>query len=320
MPLNAFSTLQQHRWSPCLLGLSLALGAIGLACREEPQHRLSRLLSDEEAQHAGDALCIYGGEADPNFSKREAVAQLLYTNNRACSGVAVASSWVLTAAHCVPANGLPSKAAFPNGSKIPRDGRICVHPSFSTTGGNLRYDLALVPLKSAAPDWEGRWQDVEALTPTPRMVVWGWRVQDASGVVFLLPGAPYRTDPFDLLDRGACQTEHGGPNTPPDVDAEEFCAGSSGGSSCVGDSGGPLFAVDNNDSSLALGLLGVVSSGKAGTCSNPWDIYTKAVVDLPATPINDWVKEVISNGARFPGDDDDLPITCGVPAEIPPGL
>ena len=88
------------------------------------------------------------------FRANQAIARhvvLIVGTQSLCSGVAIASDLVLTAAHCVLANGKYRLVTFEGRQASVRDvARVVPHPQFSLQTGEFQ-DLALVKLAASPP-------------------------------------------------------------------------------------------------------------------------------------------------------------------------
>ncbi len=211
---------------------------------------------------AGNANAVVGGSDVPQ-GQYEFMAAVLVDGGQICGGSVISSTWVLTAAHCVP-DGNASGAANPDGYSVAvgdvdwTEGTevdvtaIWQHPNYNDRG-NSENDVALLQLASpvAVPaidlaDAPGD-DDLEAHGATVTVAGWGSEVP----VVGLIPppGTTMKETDLTVVCDQQCAE---------DFDAStQLCAEAFLADSCQGDSGGPLFA----QTSQGTVQVGVVSYG-----------------------------------------------------------
>ncbi|GEN10825.1 Trypsin [Myxococcus fulvus] len=220
-------------------GVWLLLFAMGLACTPA---------SEDAATWGGGVSRIVDGTPAP---EDVATVALLARRTRCsepsplllCSGVLIAPDVVLTATHCLDLFG-PEGAheVFLGSELMPRpseEGRFVrvahavIHPRYEPK--THAYDVALLRLATPVD-----------VTPA----------QLPSGDVVPMPDAPVRAvgygDTKDV-DEPAGQRRQGAMRVT-DVEPASFRAGPAPGMSCVGDSGGPVFARDDTGRDVLVGI------------------------------------------------------------------
>jgi trypsin len=217
----------------------------------------------------GDADAVVGG-ADVPQGKYPFMAAVLDGGGQICGGSVVASTWVLTAAHCVPddANGADAAGEYSvsvgdvdytEGTEIDVVA-IFQHPEYDATGSSEN-DVALLQLASSVPSGvtaidlaDAPADDGLEATGTP-VVVAGWGSEVP--IVGLVPPVTTTMKETDLEVVGDDDCSE-------DLDAAtQVCAEAFLADSCQGDSGGPLFAVTG----AGTIQIGVVSYGFG--CATP---------------------------------------------------
>ena len=171
-----------------------------------------------------------------------------------CGGSVIASTWILTAAHCVidekkkPAGvkvvtGRTNLADTSRGQVITASA-IYTHPQYDQNG----WDAALIKLSTAttAPAITLATAADDALeTPGTIVRVTGWG--DQTGTLGLTATNQLRWVDLRVTSDNLCGTTNFGFHAPTGVCAEELLK-----DSCQGDSGGPLF---HNASRIQIGIV-----------------------------------------------------------------
>ena len=208
---------------------------------------------------AAPASAVVGGKAAP-VGAYDFTVSLQDGDFAFCGGSVIASSWVLTAAHCVPdgnASGLSvvmGTVDNSNGSGERRQvAEVIVHPSYDPDA--MSSDVALLRLASpttVAPIALATASDdaLEADGAPVKVTGWGDRTPIAGGGLL----TTNRLQEVDLSVVG--DDECGDANGNFDA-ATGVCAAAFLKDSCQGDSGGPLFATSGG----RRVQLGVVSYG-----------------------------------------------------------
>lgn len=241
---------------------------------------------------------IIGGEPIGNLNLYPFNAQLIMTDKNIpslgigsafCGGTFVSNAWVLTAGHCVEYAtpdyvGSYIKTAFPAQEPVEHPcakwheiEKIILHPDYDST--TVRNDIALLKIKDTiqcetfqAPRLEG-----DVLASSAIALGWG-RLSEDGFMASYLQGVSLPLVSDDVCDNLWGYT----------FDRETMiCAGDSNRDTCHGDSGGPLFLVENGMTTL----IGVTSFGY--TCAHKFlpGVYTRVQT------YSKWIMNHIYNGA-----------------------
>ena len=253
------------------------------------------------ADLTGTDSYIYYGTRDTTAAHQAVV--LLYDDNSGsmCTGTLIASSWVLTAAHCVV--GSSSLDVYfgndQNSFTAQRtSSQLIPHPNYVGTSTNIANDIALVRLSQAAPS------TVAPIQPLPtslaitnadvgsvlEFVGFGVTETGTSGVKLTVDqdlGAQCSTS-------SACNLNQ----SPYQIPGGSIAYTQSGGGPCSGDSGGPAFIVRSGTEYVA----GVTSYGDEN-CTQ-YGVSTKVdfFYNWIAGYIGGTVSENCTNGADDDGD------------------
>jgi len=267
-----------------LIGLALGVSAVGAS----PAHASAPSLSPR----------IVGGAPTSITSGPWQV--VVRVNSTLCSGSIIASSWIVTAAHCV--NGVdPSRiSAFAGITNLSEQSggsqlavsSVLVHPGFN--GQTFQNDIALVGL--AAPIIPSASVQSIALPSTVDPASWpptgtpaqisGWGSTSFGGT----PSGTLLTAPIQILlgpGQAGCG-EYGSGFSPTQV----ICAGvpAGGVDACQGDSGGPLVV---NQAGIPV-LAGIVSVGNECALAQFPGLYTRVTTFLP------WISQYVPIAASAP--------------------
>ena len=197
-------------------------------------------------QQMSDSLIpsnIYGGTA-VGGEEWSSVVALTTHGSPFCTGVAVTSTIVVTAAHCLSGAGFsPSytKVYVGNGSDFSVSAQYSIknyliHPNYAVYGAG--YDLGIVeltqPLRgvTVVPMVQNTDEEDELLTTERRTVLvgFGQRENGSSGRKFKVDSRVYQVSELELV------------------------TGGNGKSACYGDSGGPAFAQLDNGEYRVVGI------------------------------------------------------------------
>jgi secreted trypsin-like serine protease len=228
------------------------------------------------------AAAMVGGASAPPDSLARAVVLIVGSRGNFCTGAALASDVVLTAAHCVLPGAVYKIVEYENGQPQLRDvTSVLAHPNFelkSLTAHRATADVALLrlakPLANVAPVRLG----------APTAVAAG----DAFTVVGL--GVALRGDgKSGGTARAATLTATGRPGNLQVRLLDAATAGDKEGlGACTGDSGAPVFAADGSVIGLVSWSTGPRNSAGCGglTGVTPLALYRNWITDSAKLPRN----------------------------------
>ena len=208
---------------------------------------------------AAPASAVVGGKAAP-AGAYDFTASLQDGDFAFCGGSVIASTWVLTAAHCVP-DGKAAGLSVVVGTVDNSNGsgqrlqvaEVLVHPDYDADASTS--DVALLRLASptsVAPIALATGSDdaLEADGAPVKVTGWGDRTPIAGGG--LLTTNRLQEVDLNVVEDGECGDANGNFDAKTGVCAAAFLK-----DSCQGDSGGPLFATTGGKRTQ----IGVVSYG-----------------------------------------------------------
>ena len=216
----------------------------------------------------GPAQQIVGGE-EATAHSYPWMAALFVDGKYFCGGTLISDEWVLTAAHCVDGNALEVRVLLGahNIKDNKEEGRIDLstmmfftHPEYNPS--LLQNDIALIHLINPI-DFTSRIRPVclpshtESANKFEEMKVlasgWGRPADKAKGISPVL-----REVPLDTISNLDCTKQY-----PTVVNPKILCISGRGGkSTCKGDSGGPLYLVQNG----TFMQVGITSFGSVFGC------------------------------------------------------
>jgi trypsin len=231
------------------------------------------------------AQAIVGGTAAADGAYPFMAALVDSTDFQFCGGSVIASTWVLTAAHCVP-NGQAEAANLwvitgrndlsSSGGQRIKVSNVYVNPQYA----NSAHDTALLKLATAttsAPITLATAADdqYEAAGTTVRVTGWG----DQYGAMGFLATNQLRQVDLQVVSDSECGQTNLGFDA-----ATGVCAAALLKDSCQGDSGGPLFYV----AGTSRIQLGVVSYGEG--CGLPK--FPGVYSEVNNSQIRSWITSV----------------------------
>ena len=218
--------------------------------------RLSRLLVPAAAAALAASLtpshAIVGGTAAPEGAYPFMAAITENDGFQFCGGSVIASTWILTAAHCVQGARPDRTKVITGRTNLNNTGQgqhiqalsIHVHPSYDGNG----YDAALIRLSTATtatPIAVATAANDNLEIPGTVLRVTGWG--DQTNTLGLTATPQLRQVDVKVVSDSECGLTNFGFHAPTGV-----CAADIAKDSCQGDSGGPMF---HNASRIIVGLV-----------------------------------------------------------------
>ncbi len=215
------------------------------------------------------ALAISNGQTISPTDPVKAVTVSIYSDDDDCTGVKVASRFILTARHC-PIDDT-TRVIFSGGTKYKITGYF--KPSRQAESAKNEHDLAILKLEAVVPGPVAGLADDDT-TPEDGAVAWmaGYGGQKLSG-----RNDPLRKIRVKMIDRGYSPSAVS-------VQATER------GAACDGDSGGPGYTERDNQI-IVWGIDSAPLDGHS-RCSS-LEVFAKAASE------HDWIKKTISHESRF---------------------
>jgi secreted trypsin-like serine protease len=210
-----------------------------------------------------------------------------------CGGSLIASTWVLTAAHCLKGVRPGEIAVLVGTNDLDRGGRriavaeISVHPRYSQRSGD--YDVALVRLDRAAGiapvRLVGPGNEQTVAAAGDKATVIGWGDIDKAPKVTRYPALLHQVS-LPIVGRDTCNRAYRG-----DITERMICAGLADGGkdACQGDSGGPLVVESGGGVVLQAG---VVSFGVGCALPKFYGVYSRVAV------LKTWIDRVTAGARR----------------------
>ncbi len=282
-----------------LLGLVVLLGGASNGMAQEID---SATASTTPALTPALTPRIIGGQSVREGAWPSTVA-LLYAEpgtlflRQFCAGTVIAERWVMTAAHCLHSetgvvldpSALRVGAGVTNLQNENSVREITVtslflHPEYIPGSTDTRNDIALIELAqpTGSPVMPLYTGDPELNSGTSAVVV-GWGSINYSEFIPLSYPTTMQQATVPLVSRAVCNQpqSYAGAISPGQV-----CAGFQAGGidACVGDSGGPLMALEAGE----FRQVGVVSFGRGCALPDLYGIYTHAGY------YSTWINELVS--------------------------
>ena len=263
--LSAASQLSTAERDTALLISARSARQLQIAVQQRPTPKISNGRPAAVGQLPYQAALVFAGYQNPALGFF-------------CGGSIIASTWILTAAHCFQDNTLPGDVeVYVGGIKLTSGGSLIPvkhlfpHPSFNRQ--SMENDVALLELAKSTDGLTpvalvssvAEETDILAVHNTGAISGWGVLVSGSRtpSDVLLFANVP-------LVTPATCSNA-----APGEIAASMICAGDGASDSCEGDSGGPLTVVGTDNQRYQEGIVSWSTSGTQ--CGEPgvYGVYTR---------------------------------------------
>jgi secreted trypsin-like serine protease len=282
----------------------LACVLLGIASGSYASERASTLEIGADAIYNKISIqsrVLGGGDAEvgawPSMAAIVTAGTFALEDRFFCGGTVISDRWILTAAHCMfdayASDTQPADIRVVVGINDLQDEsaievvvtNIFVHPQYNVAGGMMNNDIALLELANVvtAPATTLFDGDTETFNDTLAFIA-GWGALDQVNGSEVYPNL-LQDASVPLVSLARCNSSEsyqGG------ILNTQVCAGfrEGGIDSCVGDSGGPLYLIQNGEQVQ----VGITSFGNECGLPNFYGVYTN--ISAHKTWINGYVADI----------------------------